>query len=227
MPVYYSDDIYGSGKTAFAVYHSLLFNQYNPKAYIYSNIDFNKELFELLEYKTPNFVYTPYFVLPINEIKHFGTTLIIIDDIKSAEILNYLILMIGSMSRKIKLDIIITAQYYTMITRELRNLSKYKYEVMYSEIDDCLYVKLVRIDNTYLETFRIRDLKYFIFPFYRTEQVVDIVDKNRIIKEILRICKTKKDIDTNIQYIFGSNKETKKSVKRKIYLKKGYDKSLI
>jgi len=221
--VYLIDANVGSGKTAFSVFHSLYFAQLNPNAKIYSNFNYNEGLFKFFGYKIPNFVYTPYFVLPISEIIEAETTLIIIDDLKSAEILRYLITMIASMSRKVKLDIIMTAQDYTMFEAVLRRVSTYSVDLIYNEFNDKLLVKLIINNESKPIEFSIRDMSYYVFPYYDTKQVVSIITKSRIIKEILRLCKNKKDIDDNIEYIFGSNKTIMTEVKRKIYRKKGYD----
>jgi hypothetical protein len=220
--IYQIDASVGSGKTAFAVFHSLYFSQLNPQAKIYSNFNYNEHLFKYFNWKIPNFVYTPYFVLPISEIIKAETALIIIDDMKSAEILNYLMIMIGSMSRKVNLDIIMTAQDYTMFQARLRRISTYSVDLFYNEVSDKLLVKLYRDNQSEPIRFTIRDMRYYVFPYYDTKQVVSTITKPRIVKEILRICKNKQDIDDNIYSIFGSNKTVLKDVRKTIYKKKGY-----
>lgn len=202
MTVYYVNAIYGGGKTTFTTFHALLYHQLYPNSHIYANyiINLPKSIFH----------YTPVMILPLNEIINSERTLIIIDDIKSLPILDFFITIIASISRKKNLDIMITGQYYTMFSRELRFLSTYEVNV---EIKDNLILQVKMIDQNDINyDFDIECIDKYVFPYFNTNQVVEIVDYDLIYQELLKFCKTKKDIVQNVAYLIKAKKEKKSMI---------------
>ncbi len=100
----------GAGKTLLASIVAYKYRQKYKDNTIYANYHLNLD----------NFVYTPYFFLPISQLEN---AMIIFDDISNLNLIKNLMKLIANVSRKRKLYLILTMQYYTMATRELRAIS--------------------------------------------------------------------------------------------------------
>ena len=99
----------GTGKTLGATLYAFEFAKQNPKAKIYANY----------KIKLKNAIYTPFMFLPFSKLSN---CLIICDDFHTLRNLQSFIGVIVNLSRKKDISIIITAQYYTQIPKQIRTL---------------------------------------------------------------------------------------------------------
>lgn len=200
MTVYYINAITGGGKTTFATFHNLLFNQLYPTSVKTANYHIKN---------LKNFQYSPAMVLPLESIKRDKKPrCITIDDIKSLPILDFFITIIASISRKASLDIQITGQYYTMFSRELRYLSTYEINVETDKENDSLLVKFIDMNHNNYD-FEIHQLTKYVYPFFDTKEYVEVIDEDLIYEQVLKICKTKKDVVQNVASYIKNKKEKK------------------
>jgi len=203
MTIFYLAEMMGSGKTLFATFYALAFNEQNPDAKIYANykiklpkIKVGKKLKE-----NPNFIYTKYLVLPLSEITRAERSLIIVDDCKVLRNLNYFIEIVSSMSRKAGIDVIITGQYYTMVKRELRTLADYQVKVNYIKKRDVLEVVLIDLNNRN-HYYTVHDIVKNIGKLYDTNEIVHIPNDRKINHEIRKFCHTLDDLESNLSLFY-------------------------
>jgi len=203
MTIFYLTEIMGSGKTLFATFYALAFNEQYPDAKIYANykiklpkIKIGKKLKE-----NPNFVYTKYLVLPLSEITRAKRSLIIIDDCKVLRNLNYFIEIVSSMSRKVGIDIIITGQYYTMVKKEMRTLANYQAKVNYIKNRDVLEVVLIDLKNRN-HFYEVHDIVKNVGKTYDTNERVHIPNDRKINDEIKKFCHNLDDLESNLSLFY-------------------------
>jgi len=194
--------IMGCGKTLFTTGFALDFSKKNPNEKIYSNYKLNKSIIK-------NAIYTPFMFLPFTELQN---SLLICDDFDSLANLKAFTSVIGSMSRKLNLTIILTAQYYTMIPKKLREMSNYEVRTQYNkEIDELTIVFLEPNNNVKVKVIKnaVKKLK----GLYNTSEIVPIPLKRIIISEIVKISKTIDDIEYNLFLYTKSESKREKMLK--------------
>ena len=208
MTIYYLAEMMGSGKTLFATFYALAFNEQNPDSKIYANykIRLPKIKKGKKSINNPNFIYTKYLVLPLSEIIKAERSLIIVDDCKVLRNLNYFIEIVSSMSRKAGIDVIITGQYYTMVKKELRTLADYQVKVNYLKKRDVLEVVLIDLNNRN-HYFTVRDIVKKVGKLYNTNEIVHIPNDRKINHEIKKFCYTLDDLESNLS-LFYKDKRT-------------------
>lgn len=193
----------GSGKTLFATLYAIEYDRKNPENRIYAN-------YSLKNIK--NFVFTQFGFLPFSELEN---AIIIYDDILSIkQQISGLAQIIANASRKKNLDIIITAQYYTMIPKSIRELSV-NFLVQYDKKRDILFVGKERIDEQRKEVvydkYYVRNAVKQSKDYYDTREVVSFASEKDIAREILKYSKTDDDIEKNVQF-YSTSKQARKDM---------------
>lgn len=191
----------GQGKTLFTTLFALIFSQNNPNSKIYANYHLD----------LPNFIFTPFMFL---EYSKLDNCLIICDDFYALQNLKSFIMIIVNLSRKVNLTILLSAQYYTMIPKQIRMISDFEVRCEYfKEID---YLRITRIDgdnnnfkNDFLYAVNIaKDL-------YDTNEVVVFPTESNMIKELVKYSKNKSDLELNLT-LYSRNASTRRKLFKQI-----------
>lgn len=186
--------VMGSGKTVFTTLYALIFSLLHPKAPIYSNYNL----------KLKNFIYTPTMCLPYSTLIKLKRGLILIDDIASLPNIDNFIMIMASMSRKLKLDIIITSQYYTMLNPKGRKLCHYEVNPTFDKNTNKMSCIFRDLDDYEFETnFKNVDK---VFQLYDTNEIVLLTNERKVINEIMKHSKTIDDLENNLQMFFSTTK---------------------
>lgn|SRR4030042_390661 len=204
-----------SGKTLASVILAKDYSLLHPSNKIYAN-------FHL---KLPNFIYTPVFVLPLDSLEN---CLLIIDDIYTLRCLDAYTSIIVNLSGKMNITVIFTCQYYTMIPPIIRTLLDKKGNCHYDKLSDILFTEY---DNTQLlennsifeqlEPFELYQCEKAIKQYgklYDTKEKPKFLTDSLLISELRKFCKTKSDLNTNLQLFIKS--ATKREKLKKMILKK-------
>lgn len=187
----------GSGKTLSSVILADMLQKKEKNLKIYSNFHI----------KLPNAIYTPLLLIPFSELKN---AVIIADDIYALANLKALIGIIVNLSRKRSLHIILTAQYYTFIPKQIRTLTDF---FIFPEFNEGRLFWSV-LQNTQITRIEIRGFQKY-FNLYNTEEIVPFYTDERIKQEIIKNSNTIEDLDTNLQ-IAISNSRKRASIRKQI-----------
>jgi len=196
----------GGGKTLFSTNYAIDYESKNPNSSIIAN-------YSLIGFK--NFTFTQFGFLPFSKLEK---SLIIIDDISAVKNqISGLLQVIANSSRKLDLDIILTAQYYTMIPRSVRELSKLVI-VQYDKKSDILFLKVQKsVGHSEAMEFTkhyVRNAVENAKDRYNTNEIVSFATDKDIVNEIIKISEDKEDIAKNIEFFTQS--ETKRKKYRKL-----------
>lgn len=194
----------GGGKTLFATLYAKEYSKLYPNAKIYANYHL----------KLSNVVFTQFGFLPFSELEKEERALIILDDFLAIKNQTSGIMqIIANSSRKLNLDIILTCQYYTMIPKSIRELSQIV-EVWYSKRYDILYVAFQKINDeaksVEYEMYKVHGAVKLAKDLYDTKEIVAFASDMEIAKEIIKLSKTQKDIDRNVECYTQSETKRKK-----------------
>lgn len=242
MTVYYSTEVMGKGKTLFASYLALIFLKTFPNGTIYSNhhlfassLDKRKYLYLKEKLKIsdwdiidkhvnylPNFIWSPALVFPVSLLDKSDGVFIIVDDCVSIKDFDLFTRVMSSYSRKLDVQFVITGQYYTDVSKKIREISTYKYKPNLMD-DGTLEVKLTeRIDDdTYLNHFRkIKNMTDF-YDLYDTNEVVAPLIDTALQQEIKKHVRDKADLEMVLRMYYG-NKTERKQVKKELEKELGF-----
>lgn len=193
----------GGGKTLYSSLYALEWSKIHENGKIYANY----------RLKLPNFTYSRFGLLPFSELEKNEHTLIILDDFLALkQQVSGILQCIANMSRKLNIDLILTAQYYTFVPKSVRELGQLT-EVWYSKQSDILYVAFRKnVDNDEWEMYKIRNAVRTVkkLNLYDTNEIVAFASEAEIAKEIAEICKSVDDIKRNVEMITTSDKRRKK-----------------
>lgn len=204
MKIYFPCGLMGKGKTLFAVNCAKSFIENNKSNIVYANFKINME----------RCVFSPFMFFRLADLEN---CLIIIDDIYALPNLVNVIQVIVNMSRKKNIFVIITGQYYAMLSKMLRSLlcnvklqlndDKSKmYCILYFYDDNNKIIKFEYIINHPIEN---------VQNLYNTNEVVKIPLEEDIIREICRFSNDDKDIKTNIS-LYTKDKRKQKAMYKDI-----------
>lgn len=195
----------GTGKTLFATNYALEYHNVYPNHKMYGNYNI----------KLPNYTYSPFMFLKYSEINN---ALIIIDDVKAIKNFNNFIFLITNWSRKAKLHIILTGQYYTMFTKETRTLAEYEVQCRYlSEIDELIIAWIDLNDNIFIE--KINNAVKNVKSLYDTNEKVPIPTETTLLELIEKESTDINDLEVNLSLYF-SRSLTRKAIAN--FRKKGH-----
>jgi len=208
MPKGYCVGNTGDGKTLWASLYALIWAKKHPNGKIFANYHLN----------LPNAVYTRIMFLPFSELRE---CLIIYDDVATQEQIMRFSKVTANISRKNSIELIFTAQYKKMIPKQLRAMMDYKVKPRLYKSKDLLVAHIYK---------RGKGITKFAFPnaikivkelnLYDTNEIVDTPTHSEVIEEIIKISKSKRDIEKNLIYYTGNKKE-RQDLFKKIMKKTG------
>ena len=206
MPKGYNRGNTGTGKTLWASLYALEWIRKHPNGHIFANYHLN----------LPNFTFSPNMFLDFRKLEE---CLIIFDDISNLEMVVRFIKVTANRSRKKQLELIFLAQYKKMIAKQLRSMSDYRVITKYNKVKDELTV-IIRIREKGRKTIIYKDAVKTVkaLNLYDTNEVVDDPTESEIIEEIIKLSKTKKDVEKNLM-IYSGNKAERKQLLKEILKK--------
>lgn len=208
MTTYWSLGTMGRGKTLFATSIAKKYSIEYPENKIYANY----------KLKLPNFVYSPFFFFPLSKIKN---SLIIGDDMKALETLNRFTSIVANTSRKLNLEIILTAQYYTMIPPSIRQIFDYQVIPYYTKKNDLLKTWGITPEGK----IRKRDFPNAVAnvkDLFDTNEVVKVPTEKIIEYAIMYNSEYLEDLEFNM-YLYTGDKRTRKRMMKDILEIKDYE----
>jgi len=200
--------VMGSGKTLFATNYACDYSKRHPKNKIYANYNL----------KLKNFFYTPFLFLPFSDLRN---CLIIADDFYALQNLKQFTQVVVNLSRKRNIDLILTCQYYTMVSLQLRTLANYNVFTKYIKSKDTLLVKLTTPDG-YVRKGQVSDAVMNVKEIYDTNEVVIFPTERKIKKCIKDVSKTLDDIELNLN-LYSGNSRLRQRLLNEIQKEKGLD----
>ncbi|HEC92885.1 MAG TPA: hypothetical protein ENI51_07855 [Candidatus Atribacteria bacterium] len=181
----------GEGKTLCVVARVFDKLRADPELQVYANFHIY----------LPRCHFTPYMFLPFNKLKK---CMVIYDDVSNTEVLQRYTKVCANYSRKSQMELIFTGQYYTMIPKSIRSIMDFR---LYPRIKgNTLYVYERRRGKPPLR-YKYYNVFETIGQFYDTDEIVPIPTESDVINELIKICKTKKDIERNLMLYTGNKKE--------------------
>lgn len=228
----------GSGKTLFSSILALLYSELNPTCKIYANYHIN--LYDK-ETNKPKVIYTQFSLLPFSEIEK-GNCLIILDDFYAIKNADYYSGILAVLSRKTKMEIILTIQYYTDLTKRVRKLCHFEIQPFISNLDiyenitekSTLNLKWYRESNeTLILDFYMSNIynllnygKNFDYTYipkemnlYNTNEVVSFGTESKLIKEVAKFSNNFSDVEMNCSIISKNRTEMKRLINQVCKLK--------
>jgi len=196
----------GSGKTLFATNYAKAYSSLYPGRKIYSNY----------KIKLKNNIYDPFMFLSYSKI---DKSLIIIDDIKAIKNFHNFIFVITNWSRKAKLHIILTGQYYTHFKKETRTLAEFEVRPYYVPESDMLYLAFVDLDGKVYHQV-IKDAVKNVRHLYDTKEKVPLATDSIMLDLIKKASKNKLDLEINLSLYF--NRAQTNSYLKKLCKELGY-----
>lgn len=222
----------GSGKTLLASILALLYSELNPNNDIYANFHIN-----LYDVKTdkPKVVYTKFALLPFSRIEK-GNCLIILDDFYAIKNANYYSGLLAAISRKTLMEVILTIQYYTDLTKRVRKLCQYELKPELTNLD--IFGKITKesrlfiewyneatetlmfeteIPNLYNLIFHGKLFKYSYIPenlsLYNTNETVEFGTESKLINEIAEFSIDYPDIEMNASIVCKNRTDMKRLIR--------------
>lgn len=201
----------GTGKTATAMFFALLYRLLNPVNYIYSNCSINID----------NFVFSEFMFLPMDKIK-LGNCFLLFDDYKALSSLNNYTSVLAVLARKANIEVFFTIQYYTHLTKEVRELCQLRIEpyIKGQKLLDGTYEKTSSLhlnfypsdyeNDNLLFSIKIENIFTLIDNIYDTNQIPEFLNEYTAIQEIAKFSKTFKDIYQNVQLYKKSVRDGKR-----------------
>lgn len=207
----------GTGKTATLVFIALLYNKVYPNNKIYANFHLKK---------IKNFIYSEFMFLPYSEIKK-GNCLLLFDDFKAISDLKGYSALLGILARKLKVSCLFGVQYYTHLTKEMRELCHFelrphlignKLENDMYDIDTYCQIEFLKpINRDYdIVEFEITIdciFKYVNDKIYNTNEVPEFLNEYTVIQEIAKFSKDYKDIFNNVK-MYTQNRSLAKKLRK-------------
>jgi len=202
----------GEGKTLAIVLKIRELLKKNPYRQVYANFHIN----------LPNCHFTPVMFLPFDDLKD---CIIAYDDVSSQEVLERFIGVCANRSRKKRMELMFTCQYYSMIPRKVRRIIDYRIFPELDKKNDTLRVQILQKKVGLLKPEIYHDVIKYVkkTEIYDTEEVVDDPTESEVIAEIVKISNTPRDIEKNLM-IYTGNKAERKALYKEIYELKGFDK---
>jgi len=199
----------GAGKTLWVSLYARRWKKKNPNGIIYCNYHLN----------LPDVHFTPFMVLPFEEIRDCGVkVLIIYDDVSNLDEIKRFAKMLANMSRKLRIEMIMTAQYYTMIPPNIRAIADYKIRTIYNKKTDILknYTKYRDLAGIVrLSKFKYYDAVKTVIAenLYDTNEIVEEALESDKIREIIKLSKNKRDVEKNLFFLFGNKADRRRLFK--------------
>jgi len=237
MRAYFCNDS-GTGKTLASSIFALLYAELNPNNIIYANYHLN--IYNNITNKNVC-QYVPYSLLPFSIIEN-GNAMIILDDFYAIKNSDFYSSILASMSRKLDLELLLTIQYYTDITKRVRNLCQKEIMPEITNIDDKgklthnselilkFYnpksLKLEKIEsipnvlNLLLNNIKTKNI-YTKGNLYNTKEKVEFSIPSEVIEAIAKISNNFHDIEINAYIMYSKNNTTLKRVINEVCKKKG------
>ena len=185
----------GKGKTLLTTHLAKRYSIINPDSKIYSNY----------KLKLKSAIYSPFLIFPYTKLEN---CMLICDDFANLKNLDAFISIISSLSRKKDIEIILTAQYYSMIPLLIRSLSQL-IEVNYYNRIDVLKIIITNCDGI-SKTKYIKEAVKKVKSLYDTKEVVKIPTDNAIIEELKSFNLSKEDLDMNLYFLFKNKNKIDK-----------------
>jgi len=198
----------GKGKTLYASLYALEWSRNHPNGKIYANYHLN----------LPNAYFTPLMFLPFDDLHD---CLIIYDDVSNLDEIKRFSKVCANWSRKTSMELFFTAQFYTMIPKQLRDIADYKVKTVYYKSKDLLVVYInYREVGVRKVVFHDAVKTVKALNLYDTKEVVRMATESEVINKIIELSKTKRDIEMYLM-VFTGNKAERKSLLKEIMKKKG------
>ena len=198
----------GTGKTLFATNYAVDYQKRNPNNNIFANYNL----------KLKNFHFTPFMFLPFTKLNN---CLLICDDFYALQNLQAFTSIICNLSRKMNLDIILTAQYYTMIPPKIRMLSNYEIRTKYIKSKDILLIAAKTLDGL-IKPRMVKNAVKRAKNVYNTNEIVKMPSERVIIGEIERVSTNLDDLEFNLQ-LFSNNMRTRNRIQKEILERKNFN----
>lgn len=201
----------GTGKTATAMFLALLYRLLNSINIIYSNCSINIK----------NFIFSEFMFLPMDKIKK-GNCMLIFDDYKALTSLNNYASVLAVLSRKTNIEVIFTIQYYTHITKEVRELCQLRIEpyIKGQKLLDGSYEKTASLhlnfypsdyeNDNLIFSIKIENIFTLIDKMYDTNQIPEFLNEYTAIQEIANVSESFKDVYQNVQLYKKSVRDAKR-----------------
>jgi len=220
----YIEGFTGTGKTALSVFFSRLYREYNPLFTIYSNVKLNIE----------KVIYTQFGYLPFSKIKK-GNCMILLDDYGNLDNTKNYSTYLSTIARKTNTQIILTIQYYTQITKAIREMCDYRIlpsltnliydsnKGMYqmTELSDLIYKSYKPISDKLISSKKIPKILEKVNGYYDTKELVDIPNERIIKEEIAKYSNDLRDVELNV-CIYTKNNKKQRDIIQEICESKGY-----
>ena len=220
----YIEGFTGTGKTALSVFFSRLYREYNPLFPIYSNVKLNIE----------KVIYTQFGYLPFSKIKK-GNCMILLDDYGNLDNTKNYSTYLSTIARKTNTQIILTIQYYTQITKAIREMCDYRIlpsltnliydsnKGMYqmTELSDLIYKSYKPIADKLISSKKIPKILEKVNGYYDTKELVDIPNERIIKEEIAKYSNDLRDVELNV-CIYTKNNKKQRDIIQEICENKGY-----
>ncbi len=159
-----------------------------------------------------NFTYTPFGVFPYSKfeknIKNNIYTLLFLDDLKSLDNLKQFEKIVASASRKANIDIVITVQYYTMASKELREMCEYEIKPTFMKDEKRVVMNCTDLDGNYFN-FSVNKVDECLYDKYDTKQIVLMSNDRKLLQEIVKFSENYDDLETNLSLFFSTTKYNK------------------
>jgi len=220
----YIEGFTGTGKTALSVFFSRLYREYNPLFPIYSNVKLNIE----------KVIYTQFGYLPFSKIKK-GNCMILLDDYGNLDNTKNYSTYLSTIARKTNTQIILTIQYYTQITKAIREMCDYRIlpsltnliydsnKGMYqmTELSDLIYKSYKPTTDKLISSKKILKILEKVNGYYDTKELVDIPNERIIKEEIAKYSNDLRDVELNV-CIYTKNNKKQRDIIQEICENKGY-----
>lgn len=197
----------GSGKTLFATICAVMYAKENPDSKIYANYKIKN---------LDNFIYNPFLYIPFSELNN---AILIIDDIYALKNLKGLTQVIVNISRKKQIYVLMTAQYYTMIPKQIRTVSNVEFRPLYDKVNDILYIRGITKQGEILD-YRFNNAVSKTKDYFDTSEIVMFPDKRDIALEIIKFSNNIDDLRKNINLYSQAISRRKKMKKVLLNLNK-------
>lgn len=178
----------GDGKTIAVVARAYTRLKNEPDLNVYANFHI----------KLPRCHYSPHMFLDFEKL---GKSMIIYDDVSNAKVLERYAGVCANLSRKTFMDLVFTGQGKTMIPKVIRDIMDYR---LYPNIrGNTLYITERRRGKQPLK-YKYTNCFKTIGRLYNTNEIVPITLESDIIKEIIKLSKTKRQVEIYLMIYSGN-----------------------